>query len=48
VEKRSKQAAIAFSKSENPKPLPPAYDLPWRTYGKKIKGKLGLNTLSTE
>ena len=32
VEKRSKQAAIVSSKSEKPKPLPPAYDDPWKKY----------------
>lgn len=45
---RSKQAAVVSSKSENTNPLPPAYDHPWRTYGKKINGKPVLNTLSTE
>ena len=48
VEKRSRQTAIVSSKSEDTKPLPPAYDHPWRTYGKKIYGKPVLNTLSTE
>jgi len=44
VEKRSKQAAIVSSKSEKPKLLPPAYNHPWRAYGKKINGKPVLNT----
>ena len=48
VEKRSRQAVIVSSKSEQTNPLPPAYDHPWRTYGKKINGKPVLNTLSTE
>jgi len=34
--------------SAEAKPLPPAYDHPWRTYGKKINGKPILTTLSTE
>jgi len=48
VKQRSKQAAVVSSKSENPNSLSPAYDHPWRTYGKKINGKPVLNTLSTE
>ena len=48
VEKGSRQTAIVSSKSEHPEPLPPAYDHPWRTYGKKINGKPVLTTLSTE
>ena len=48
VEKRSRQTAIVSSKSEQTKPLPPAYDHPWRTYGKKINGKPALTTLSTQ
>jgi len=48
VQKRSRQAAIVSSKSEQTKPLPPAYDHPWRTYGKKINGKPVLTTLSTQ
>ena len=48
VEKRSRQAVIVSSKSEQTKPLPPAYDHPWRTYGKKIDGKPVLTTLSTQ
>lgn len=48
IEKRPKQAAVVSSKSGNAKPLPPAYDHPWRTYGKKINGKPVLTTLSIE
>ena len=48
VEKRSRQTAIVSSKSEQTNPLPPAYDHPWRTYGKKINGKPVLTTLSTQ
>ena len=48
VKQRSKQAAVVSSKSESPKPLPPAYDHPWRTYGKKINGKPVLNPSSNE
>ena len=48
VQKRSRQAAIVSSKSEQTKPLPPAYDHPWRTYGKKINGQPVLTTLSTQ
>jgi len=33
------QGAIVSSKSSDAKPLAPAYDHPWRTYGKKINGK---------
>jgi len=39
---------IVSSKSEQTNPLPPAYDHPWRTYGKKINGKPVLTTLSTQ
>ena len=48
VEKRPRQTAIVSSKSEQTQPLPPAYDHPWRTYGKKINGKPVLTTLSTQ
>ena len=48
VERRSRQAVIVSSKSEQTNPLPPAYDHPWRTYGKKINGKPVLTTLSTQ
>ena len=48
VKQRSRQAAVVSSKSESPNLLPPAYDHPWRTYGKKINGTPVLNTLSTE
>lgn len=33
------QGAIVSSKSADAKPLAPAYDHPWRTYGRKINGK---------
>ncbi|HPM10943.1 MAG TPA: ISNCY family transposase [Paludibacter sp.] len=48
IEKRSKQAEVVSSKSAKAKPLPPAYDHPWRTYGKKINGKPVLTTLLLE
>jgi len=47
-EKRARQAAIVSSKSEHIIPLPPAYDHPWRTYGKKINGQPVLTTLLLE
>lgn len=34
-----KQGAIVSSKSADAKPIAPAYNHPWRTYGKKINGK---------
>ena len=48
IEKRPKQGVVVSTKSVDAKPLPPAYDHPWRTYGKKINGKPILTTLSTE
>ena len=48
IEKRPKQGAVVSTKSNKSEPLPPAYDHPWRTYGKKINGKPVLTTLSTE
>ncbi len=48
IEKRPKQGAVVSSKSAKAKPLPPAYDHPWRTYGKKINGKPILTTLIVE
>jgi transposase len=48
VEKRPKQTPVVSAKSTDTKPLPPAYDHPWRTYGKKINSKPILTTLSTE
>jgi transposase len=48
IEKRPMQGAVVSTKSIETKPIPPAYDHPWRTYGKKINGKPILNTLSTE
>jgi len=47
IEKRPRQGAVVSSKSIDAKPISPAYDHPWRTYGKKINGKPILNTLST-
>ena len=48
LEQRPKQTEIASSKSSEAKSLPPAYDHPWRTYGKKINGKPLLTTMLTE
>jgi transposase len=48
IEKRPRQGAVVSTKSADSKPLPPAYDHPWRTYGKKINGKPVLTTLSTQ
>ena len=48
IEKKLKQGVVVSTKSVEGKPTPPAYDHPWRTYGKKINGKPVLNTLSTE
>lgn len=48
IDKRPKQGAVVSTKSVYAKPLPPAYNHPWRTYGKKINGKPVLNTLATE
>lgn len=48
IAKSPKQGTVVSTKSVDAKPLPPAYDHPWRTYGKKINGKPVLNTLSTE
>ena len=48
IDKSPKQTAVVSSKSAKAKPLPPAYDHPWRTYGKKINGKPILTTLLLE
>ena len=48
IEKRPKQGTIVSSKSTKAQPVVPAYNHPWRTYGKKINGKPILTTLSTE
>ena len=48
IEKRPKQGSVVSTKSVDAKPLPPAYDHPWRTYGKKINGKPILTTVSIE
>jgi len=48
IKKRPKQGIVVSSKSAEAKPVVPAYNHPWRTYGKKINGKPILTTLSTE
>ena len=48
MEKRPRQGAVVSTKSVHVNPIPPPYNHPWRTYGKKINGKPILNTLSTE
>jgi len=48
LDKRPKQTVITSSKSSQAKPLPPAYDHPWRTYGKKLNGQPVLTTLLVE
>lgn len=48
IDKRPRQGTVVSSKSVEIKPIPPAYNHPWRTYGKKINGKPILKTLSTE
>jgi len=48
IERRPRQGAVVSTKSVNATPLAPAYDHPWRTYGKKINGKPVLTTLSTK
>jgi hypothetical protein len=48
IEIRPKQGAVVSSKSAQSTPLPPAYDHPWRTYGKKLNGKPVLTTFSTQ
>ena len=48
IEKRPKQGTVVSSKSAEAKPVAPAYNHPWRNYGKKINGKPILTTLSTE
>ena len=48
IEKRPKQTAVVSTKSVASEPVVPAYDHPWRTYGKKINGKPTLTTLSTQ
>lgn len=40
-----KQGAIVSSKSSDAKPIAPAFDHPWRTYGKKINGKPVITSL---
>jgi len=48
IERRPKQGTVVSSKSTKAQPVVPAYNHPWRTYGKKINGKPILTTLSTE
>lgn len=48
IEKRPKQTPVVSTKSVASEPFVPAYDHPWRTYGKKINGKPLLTTLSTQ
>lgn len=48
LEKRPKQTPVVASKSTRAEPIVPAYDHPWRTYGKKINGKPILTTLTVE
>jgi len=47
IEKQPKQAAVVSSKSPDKHALPPAYNHPWRTYGKKLNGQPILTTLSS-
>jgi transposase len=47
IEKRPKQSQITASAAPNAKPEPPAYNHPWRTYGKKLNGKPVLTTMIT-
>lgn len=48
IEKRPKQAELVSTKSADKQALPPAYNHPWRTYGKKLNGQPLLTTLSTQ
>lgn len=48
IEKRPKQTPVTSTKSTRLDPVTPAYDHPWRTYGKKINGKPILTTLSSQ
>jgi transposase len=48
IEKRPKQTPIVSAKSAVSEPVVPAYNHPWRTYGKKINGKRVLTTLLLE
>jgi len=48
IKKRPKQTPVVSTKSVASEPVVPAYDHPWRTYGKKINGKPILTTLSTQ
>lgn len=48
ITKAAKSGRVVSSKSPEAQPIPPNYNHPWRTYGKKLNGKPVLNTLSTE
>lgn len=45
IEKRPKQNKITVSTAPKAKPEPPAYNHPWRAYGKKLNGKPILTTM---
>ena len=45
IEKRPKQKPITASAAPKTKPEPPAYNHPWRAYGKKLNGKPILTTM---
>ena len=45
IEKRPKQNPITASAAPKAKPEPPAYNHPWRAYGKKLNGKPILTTM---
>jgi hypothetical protein len=44
IEKRPRQSQITACAAKG-KPEPPAYNHPWRTYGKKLNGKPILTTM---
>ena len=48
IEKSPKQALVVSTKHDASGQVVPAYDHPWRTYGKKINGKPVLTTLLLE
>lgn len=48
IEKHPRQAAVVSTKSEDAKPIAPAYNHPWRAYGKKLNGRPILTTLIVE
>jgi hypothetical protein len=45
IEKRPKQSQITASTAPKAKPEPPAYNHPWRAYGKNLNGKPILTTM---